>query len=43
VHLSGIERHFARHLTDDQARTLAEIMDRVRASAAETPTLPAEP
>ena len=29
VHLQGIERHFARHLSDDDARHLNEVMARV--------------
>lgn len=35
VHLAGIERHFAAHMTAAEARTLAEVFDRVRAAAAE--------
>ena len=33
VHLAGVERHFASYLSEDEARTLAGIMDRVRAAA----------
>jgi DNA-binding MarR family transcriptional regulator len=34
VHLSGIERHFAAHMSAAEARTLAGVLDRVRAAAA---------
>ena len=32
VYLAGIEQHFARHLTSDQARTITEGLDRVVAA-----------
>lgn len=32
VHLSGVERHFGGHMSAEEARTLAEVLDRVRAA-----------
>lgn len=29
VHLAGIERHFTAHVTEDEARTILEVMERI--------------
>ncbi len=33
VHLRGIQEHFARHLDDDQARVLTEVLTRIQVEA----------
>lgn len=30
VHVAGIEEHFTRHLTEDEARVIAETLERIR-------------
>jgi len=43
VHRSGIEHHFSCHMSEAEARTLAAIMDRVRAAARAESNPPTEP
>jgi DNA-binding MarR family transcriptional regulator len=33
IYLAGIERHFTRHITDEEARTIAAALERVLAAA----------
>jgi DNA-binding MarR family transcriptional regulator len=37
VHLAGIRERVTRHLTDDEARTIADALERVRIANTDTP------